>query len=164
MSNHTLIIADTGAIISLVIVDKLWILEKIFSEFYIASEVWNELQKYYKDNEEHNQLLSILKEKVKISTREKSLESIMDDGENESICLYKELNADYLIIEDKKARNIASSLGVNCIGVLTVLEKAKVLGLTGNLRDLFILLLKNNRYYSKDLLNHVLTSNEEEKI
>ena len=43
---NTIVIADTGAIISLIVIDKLWIVEKIFTEVYIANEVWIELQMF----------------------------------------------------------------------------------------------------------------------
>ncbi len=122
------------------------------------------MQKYGKDKEEFIQSLSYLKNKVKNSKRDENLESLLDDGENESIGLYKELNADYIIIEDKKARAIATGLGITCIGVLTILEKAKELKLVDDLRGMFILFLKNKRYYSKDLLNYVLEKNGEEQI
>ena len=62
---------------------------KIFTEVYIANEVWIELQKYGKDKEEFIQSLSYLKNKVKNSKRDENLESLLDDGENESIGLYK---------------------------------------------------------------------------
>jgi hypothetical protein len=40
----------------------------------------------------------------------------MDYGESEAITLYKELNANFLLIDDRKARLIAESMKVNCIG------------------------------------------------
>ncbi len=45
----------------------------------------------------------------------------MDYGEPESVVLYKELHADFLLIDDKKARSIAENLGVNCVGTLRLL-------------------------------------------
>lgn len=40
----SLVIADTGAIISLGIMERLELIEKIFDKFYIADAVWKELQ------------------------------------------------------------------------------------------------------------------------
>lgn len=40
---------------------------------------------------------------------------VMDYGESESILLYEELKADYLLIDDNKARMLAESLNINCI-------------------------------------------------
>ncbi len=48
----------------------------------------------------------------------------IDRGESEAILLHKELKADYLLIDDKKARQKAESLGINCIGTLGVLYLA----------------------------------------
>jgi hypothetical protein len=45
----------------------------------------------------------------------------MDYGESESVILYQELNANYLLIDDQKARLMAESLGVNCIGSVGLL-------------------------------------------
>jgi predicted nucleic acid-binding protein len=58
MNNSTIVIADSGAILSLIVIDKLWVLEKIFTDVYIANEVWNELIKYSKNREDYK--LSLL--------------------------------------------------------------------------------------------------------
>jgi len=62
----------------------------------------------------------------------------MDYGESESVILYKELNADFLLIDDKKARMIAENYNVNCIGTLGLLSIAKDKGLVTDLRSLFV--------------------------
>jgi predicted nucleic acid-binding protein len=88
----------------------------------------------------------------------------MDYGESESVVLYKELNANFLLVDDRKARKIAESLGINCIGTLGVLLTAKKRGLVKALRPLFKDLLDNNRYYALQLLNNLLVSHNELKI
>lgn len=88
----------------------------------------------------------------------------MDYGESESIILYEELNADYLIIDDNKARMIAESLDVNCIGSIGFLIKAKQKGLVNDLKSIFEKWLENERYFSKRLLNKVLLQTGEEPI
>ncbi|MGJ3234163.1 DUF3368 domain-containing protein [Marivirga sp.] len=88
----------------------------------------------------------------------------MDYGESESVILYKELNADFLLIDDKKARNIAENFDINCIGTLGVLSVAKDKGLIKELRPLFLSFLDNNRYYSVKLLNKILQRHNEDKI
>jgi len=39
----------------------------------------------------------------------------MDYGESEPVILYGEIGADYLLIDDSKARKVAESLGVKCV-------------------------------------------------
>jgi predicted nucleic acid-binding protein len=70
----------------------------------------------------------------------------MDYGESEAIILYREQNDDYLLIDDKKARKIAESLGVNCIGTLGLLHHAKKRNIIRELRPIFIELIENKRY------------------
>jgi hypothetical protein len=61
----------------------------------------------------------------------------MDYGESESVILYEELNADYLLIDDNKARIIAESFDVKCIGSIGLLVIAKQKGLINGLRQIF---------------------------
>ena len=62
---------------------------------------------------------------------------IMDFGESESVILYQELQADFLLIDDNKARIVAESLDVNCIGSIGLLIKAKQKGLITELKPIF---------------------------
>lgn len=78
--------------------------------------------------------------------------------------LYKELEADYLLIDDMKARKLAENIGVKCIGTLGVLLLAKEQGLIGPLKPLFEQFLAHKRYYSVSLLNSLLAKYGEEEI
>jgi predicted nucleic acid-binding protein len=88
----------------------------------------------------------------------------MDFGEAEAASLYLEMNADYLVIDDRAARHTAETHGIRCLGTLAVLAKAKELNLISNLRPLFSVLLSYNRYYKKDLLNSLLASYGETRL
>ena len=88
----------------------------------------------------------------------------MDYGESESVILYEELNADYLLIDDNKARIIAESFDVNCIGSIGLLIKAKQKGLVNELRSIFEKWLENERYFSKKMLNKILIQTGEEPM
>ncbi|MDP2890213.1 MAG: DUF3368 domain-containing protein [Bacteroidota bacterium] len=158
-----IVIADTGALISLGIVGHIDLIEKVFGDFYIANAVWEELQVYENPEFEKNFLFYLEKRVVKIKSRN-HLSVIMDYGESESVILYEELNADYLIIDDNKARMIAESLDVNCIGSIGLLIKAKQKGLVNDLKSIFEKWLENERYFSKRLLNKVLLQTGEEPI
>lgn len=88
----------------------------------------------------------------------------MDYGESESVILYKKLNANFLLIDDKKARHIAENFDIKCIGTLGILAKAKEKGFIKELRPIFISFLENDRYYSIKLLNNLLEKYNEPKI
>ncbi|MGY6561409.1 MAG: DUF3368 domain-containing protein [Luteibaculaceae bacterium] len=69
-----------------------------------------------------------------------------------------------MLIDDKKARNIAENFGIKCIGTLGILSVAKDKGLIDELRPIFLSFLENNRYYSVNLKNKLLERHNELKI
>ena len=150
-----LVIADTGVLISLGLVGHIDLIERVFGDFYIANAVWEELQSYENPEFEKNILFHLEKRVIKIKSKN-HLSVIMDYGESESVILYEELNADYLIIDDNKARIIAESFDINCIGSIGLLVKAKQKGLVNNLNSIFEKWLDNERHFSKKLLNKIL--------
>lgn len=158
-----LVISDSGPIFSLAIIDKLHILNDLFDEIFIPNAVWQEITrdktiKYY------SSIKNFFEGKIKEIVGFNELTFVMDYGESESVILYKELNADYLLIDDRKARNIAENFGMNCIGTIGILSIAREKGIVGELRPLFQEFLKNKRYYSLGLLNAVLKQHNEEEI
>jgi len=139
-----LVIADSGPIFSLALIDKLSILDSLFETIRISKAVWEEISK--DDTKPFHELIcSYFNNKVVGITGSNELTFIMDYGESESVILYKELNANFLLIDDKKARTIAENYNINCIGTLGLLSNAKDKGLIKNLRPLFIDFLNNKR-------------------
>ena len=158
-----IVIADTGPIISLVLIDKLDILDKIFDEVKIANAVWEEITR-----DESKPFIEKVKQYFKDKTCKiksfNELTFIMDYGESESLILYNEIKADFILIDDKKARNIAENFGAKCIGTLGLLSVAKDKGLISKLRPIFIDFLNNKRFYALNLINTILDKNAEERI
>lgn len=156
-----IVIADTSALISLGHVNLISLITEIFGSLYIPGAVWKELMNY--DYPEFD--LSIFKplESCVIEVNARNhLSMVMDYGESESVILYEELKADFLLIDDNKARVIAESFGVNCIGSIGLLIKAKEKGLIRAVRPVFQDWLQNDRYFSSKLLNKILTDLDEE--
>lgn len=162
MKNGT-VIADASPIISLALIDKLDVLDKIFDEVKIANAVWEEICR-----DDSKKFVDRIKKYCRDKTCQiesfNELTFIMDYGESESLILYNELKADFMLIDDKKARNIAENFGVNCIGTLGLLSVAKNKGLVTELKPIFIEFLKNKRFYALSLMNVILDKNNEEKI
>jgi len=130
-----IVIADTGVLISLGIVEKIEVINKLFDEFYIPQAVWEELKKY-ENPDFPEKYKTLLKKHILQIKSNNQLSLLMDYGESESVILYQELNANYLLIDDQKARHMAESLGVNCIGSAGLLILAKQKGLIQNLRSI----------------------------
>lgn len=159
----TLVIADTGALISLGQVGCIELIEKVFGRFCIASAVWDELLSYTNPNFDKNILEELRGHVVHIQSKN-HLTMVMDYGESESVILYEELQADYLLLDDRKARLIAESLDINCIGSLGLLIRAKNAGILEELRPIFINWISTERFFSKKLLNRILAEVGEELI
>lgn len=158
-----LVIADAGPIFSLAIINELELLNQLFDEIKISKAVWEEIS-LDKTTEFYGKIELFFKSKVINIKGFNELTFIMDYGESESVILYRELNADFLLIDDKKARTIAENFDIKCIGTLGILSVAKSKGITKELRPIFLKFLKNNRYYSLKLLNSLLEKHNEPKI
>lgn len=158
-----LVISDAGPIFSLAIIDKLEILNEIFDEVFIPKAVWEELTRDESTDQYHT-IVSFFEHRTIEITGFNDLTFVMDYGESESVILYKELHADFLLIDDKKARTIAENFEVKCIGTIGILSIAKQKGLIPELRPLFHHFLKNKRYYSIKILNAILIQHNEEGL
>lgn len=158
-----IVVADTGVLVSLALVECIDLIEEVFGDFYIAKAVWQELNAYKNPNFPKEILIGLEPKVVSIKSPN-HLGMLMDYGESESVILYEELEADYLLIDDKKARFLAESMGVNCVGSLGLLIEARSRGLIDELKPKFETWLDNERYFSRKLLNAVLEKVGEERI
>lgn len=157
------VVADTGALISLELTGHIGLIEEVFDEFYIAEAVWKELNAY--DNPTFNKaILKELESRVVKITSKNHLSMVLDYGESESVILYEQINADFLLIDDQKARIIAESFDVNCIGTIGLLISAKSKGLIPALKPIFMVWIRSGRFFSKKLLNMVLSQEGENNI
>jgi uncharacterized protein len=131
-----IVVADTGTLISWGIVGKIEIINKVFDEFFIPYAVFEELEKY-KNPEFPKKYMKLLQNHISEIKSKNHLALLMDYGESESVILYQELNADFLLIDDQKAGIMAESLGVNCVGSIGLLLLAKQKGIVKNLYSIF---------------------------
>jgi len=152
-----IIVADTSPLISLSVINRIDLLEKMYTEFFICEAVWFETEKYL-SNQNAFEHLHFFKAHVK-GVSDKSLIPVfdkLDRGEAESIALLRELHANALLIDDMIGRAYAERQNIECFGVLRLLIEAKKLNLIVNLRPYFESFLFHRRFYSKHLLNIVL--------
>ncbi len=158
-----LVIADSGAIFSLAVIDKLEILNLLFDNIRIPMAVWKEIT-LDKTTKQFQTIYSFFQDKTVQIKGFNELTFLMDYGESESIILYKELKANFLLIDDKKARKIAESFGLKCIGTVGLLSVARDKNMISKLKPLFERLLQNKRFYAVELLNAILSKHGENKI
>jgi len=80
----------------------------------------------------------------------------LGQGELEAIALYKNKEADFLLIDDRRAKNFAKLNGINVIGSLGVMILAKDKGLIEFIREDLEKLLNSNLFISQSLIDRVL--------
>ena len=149
-----ILIADSSALITLSIVDKLDILEKIFGEVYIPKAVYEEI--VIRDKQETQKLKLFSQGKIKDITTKINFNISLGKGESEAIILYKEQSADFLLCDDKKAKKFAKSFDINVIGSFGVLLKAKEKGLIKKIAPLLEIIKNSEIYLSDSVIELVL--------
>ena len=123
-----LIISDTSPITNLIQIGELELLKKLFTEIIIPKKVYEELANYEGQKEEIDKRKWIISKEVADKNAIRQMNKLLDPGEAEAIILAKELNADFLIIDERKGRQIAEDYGLRIIGVLGVLVRGKQKG------------------------------------
>lgn len=118
---NRVVVADASPLIVLQNIGELSLLEKLFGVIFITEEVKTE---YGLDLPKWIEVVEI-QDRTKIMV----LDLFLDRGETTAIVLCLERAADLLIIDEKKGRRIARELGLNIIGTLGVIGKAKESGL-----------------------------------
>jgi uncharacterized protein len=133
-----IVVADTTPLIGLASISRLELLQELFEEVYVPQAVFDETVTH--GREESKAKLEVAKASwihvvdVKDRLAVNVLLDEMDLGEVETIVLASEMNADWVLMDEKKGRRKLSQLNIPKIGTLGVLLKAKQLGLISLLR------------------------------
>ena len=148
-----MVIGDSSALVALAVVNQLELLEKLYDKLYIPEAVFNEVTQIGKP--QSDKLRQFLQGKVK--RVDLTLTQLgLGLGELEAITLYKKLDADVLLIDDNRAKKYASLNGVNVIGSLGILIKAKEQGYIDKVKPFLDDIQKSEVYISKKLIEKVL--------
>ncbi len=152
-----IIIADSSPLVALAVCDCLGILDKLFGEVCVSQTVYDEVTVGSKAGSA--KLSHYLQGKVKESRFDLHIigGDTIDKGELTSIALYKYLNADYLLIDEKAGRKIAQINQVTIIGSLGVLIEAKRKAIIPLLTPYIEILRSSKTHFSEELLNYALT-------
>ena len=146
------IVSDTSPVIALAFCDKLDLLDKLFDRICIPQAVFKELAVPGKPKA--GEIIKWAKDKV-ISAKNtavvKVLSMNLDLGESEALSLYWEIGADFLLIDEKRGRNIAFRNGVKTIGTVGIFLSAKQRGLIPLVKP-FLDILINNGFRISDIL------------
>jgi len=147
------IIGDSSALVALAVVNQLELLEKLYDKLYIPQAVFDEVTQVGKpQSDKLRQFLQSRVKRVDLTLTQLGLGL----GELEAITLYKELDADVLLIDDNRAKKYASLNGVKVIDSLGVLIKAKEKGHIEMVKPFLDEIQKSEVYISKKLIEKVL--------
>lgn len=105
-----IVVSDTSPLNGLLVIGRLDVLIQVYQKVIIPPAVYQEL-------------LALLSK-------------TLDQGESEAIATSIERNADYLLIDEKKGRAVAESLGIKIVGLVGVLIEAKELEVIGQVKPL----------------------------
>jgi predicted nucleic acid-binding protein len=157
-----IIIADSSPLIALAVIAKLDLLDKLYEEIYVPNAVFQELAN--NDKAFANELRTFLTGKIKEVENKLAVDVLLSDigaGEAEAIVLALEQRPDAVLIDDLKARKFAKIRGLNIIGTLGILLKAKKAGLLREIRPLLDDLLVANIRISEKIREIALQAAQE---
>ncbi|WP_221393882.1 DUF3368 domain-containing protein [Dyadobacter sp. NIV53] len=119
---ESLVIADTSCLILLSKIDELKILKANYERIIITPEIAKEF------DQEIPGWIEVLE--VKNKGLQLILEDSLDLGESTAIALSFEIENSTVILDDLKARKIATKLGIKITGTIGVIVNAKLKGTT----------------------------------
>jgi len=151
------IVADTGPIIALTKIGKIFLLKSIAEEVLIPPMVYKEL--FGKIGSESNEidraLNTFIRLKKEITLDEATEMALADlgEGEKQAIGLASSLGEDVLLLVDDRAeRRIAEKLNIATTGLVGLLVVAKEMGFVESVGPLIEDLRNNGYWLSDDLI------------
>jgi predicted nucleic acid-binding protein len=120
-----LVIADTSCLIVLQKINRLTILKELFNSISITPDIYLEFGQEIPE--------WIVIREIKDKKKKQLLQLELDEGEAGAIVLAMENEGSLLLIDERKGRKVASDLGLNIMGTLGVIIKAKELKMIDSL-------------------------------
>jgi len=151
------IISDASPVICLALCDKLDLLDKMFGQIFIPQAVFNELA--VPNKLKVNEIVEWAKSKIMPAKNTAAITALslnLDPGESEAISLYLETGADFLLIDDKKGRTIATRNGIRVIGTMGVFLWAKQKGFLASVKPTLDMLMQTDFRISSALYRQIL--------
>ncbi len=163
------VVSNTSPIMNLAIIGELSLLRDQFGEVMIPGAVLEELR--VEENLPGSQSVRdalkdgwIRIEAVKHHPLVRAMQRDLDKGEAEAIALATEVDADWLLMDERDGRKTARSMKLKVVGVLGVLLKAQRNGKLNSLKKAMDRLREKAGFYIRaDLYSAIIREGEEEK-
>ena len=157
-----LIVSDTTPIISLMKIEQLYLLEKMFGYIVIPKAVYDELtvnEKFAKEILKIKEAEFVKVGEVKNDSSVNILRNVtgLDAGESEAIVMAGEKEADLLLMDEHKGRQVAKKLGIKITGTIGILLQAFDEGMMSkeDVKKCFLVLKESNIRISDNLCKKV---------
>lgn len=150
------IISDSSSLIALTNIGELELLRELYGQLVITPEIQHEF------GIPPPAWINI--ERVNDENKLRLLNLVLDKGESSGIALALERNHSLLIIDEKKGRGIAKSLGIKIIGLLGIILKAKEVGVIDKVEPIIEKLEKESFRMSQKLKSQLLKRAGEDPI
>ena len=162
------VVSNTSPILNLAIIGELTLLREQFGVILIPNAVLEELQ--VESNLPGSQAVReavnagwIRIETVKEDPLVRAMQRDLDRGEAEAIALALQVNAEWILMDERDGRKSAKSMKLNVVGVLGVLLKAKREGKLKSLSHAMNDLKEKAGFYVQDdLYSAILQKGNEE--
>jgi predicted nucleic acid-binding protein len=152
-----IVVSDTSPLLNLARINKLEILGSLYHQVLIPHAVHQELTASGYDLVKSAPTPWLIVATPKDQDRVRALRGDLDPGEAEAIVLAIELHADLLLVDERRGRRIAASLGLQITGLLGVLADAKQAGLIDRIKPVLDELIRDARFWiGADLYARVL--------
>jgi predicted nucleic acid-binding protein len=155
-----IIVSDTSPINNLTAINHLYLLNQLYGTVFIPEAVYRELTdpSFPVAGATEVQTFDWVQTRaVSDRTLVKALSNELDIGEAEAIALAVEMQADQVLIDERRGRLVASRLNLRYTGILGILVEAKGKGLIAEVRPLLDALINEAGFWvTEPLYNSVL--------
>jgi predicted nucleic acid-binding protein len=134
-----IVVSDSSPLIALASVGQLSLLQTLYGRVAIPEAVRNEVAGDVVERPGSREVLDT--EWIEVIPASDTIErylvlTLVDRGEAEAIALAIQLDAELLIVDDRRARAVAEEMGVRVTGVVGVLLEAKQHGLVAAVKPI----------------------------
>jgi predicted nucleic acid-binding protein len=155
-----IIVSNTTPLIGLATIGQFYLLEQLFGTISIASAVYDEaVVKRHQLGSARAEVMAASWVQVVAVQDRLAVEVLLDEldlGEAETIVLAHEIAADWVLVDEKKARRKLDQLGIPKLGTAGLLLKAKQAGLIAELRPELERLWSEGFHISQPLIDALL--------
>jgi len=148
------IISDTSCFIILSNIGEMELLCKVYSEVTTTPEIAKEFGEKLPE--------WVIVSEAKDAAYQQILQLQIGKGESSAIALALEIPNSTVILDDYKARKIANSLNLPCIGTIGVIVKAKLLGIIPSIKPILDKMKATNFRLSAELERDALLAAQEQ--